>query len=325
MKKVLKVVLVVMLVPILLIAALLAVAALKNRYYYRFSDPAGEIERRYTAMGKLAVTRREYPSENSKIGRFVLWYPQELERGGTRYPVVLWANGTGSHSATYTPFLRHLASWGFIVVSSDDENPRGGDSLNAGIDLLISEEASAESVFYHRVDLEHIGVAGHSQGGCAAYQMAAVQPHAPMIRAVCAISATSSYHTQIFQDGWEYDLSGIRVPTLMVAGTGTFDAGTAPTKETKSDEERGILQGITPLWSLQENFDALPEDIDKVCARRSGVDHGESHLRWDGYLTAWFSWYLQGDETARRAFFGPSPELAGNRNDQDVQLHEGGS
>ena len=32
----------------------------------------------------------------------------------------------------------------------------------------------------------------------------------------------------------------------------------------------------------------------------------------DGYVTAWFMYWLRGDEDAGLAFFGADPELAGN-------------
>lgn len=326
MKKVIKIILIVAAVIAVLviigIIALFKMAAEKNENYYKYTETGAELEAKYTAMGDIEVASREYDANNETIGKYVIWYPKELESSDEKYPVVLWANGTGSKSDTYKYFLTHLASWGFIAVDSDDENTRTGESLNAAIDLLIAENDNKDSVFYHRIDLENIGIGGHSQGGPAVFNMATVQPHADMIKTVYAVSATSSYHTAIYKDGWEYDISRVNVPTLLTAGTGTFDAGTATDKSQVNDDENGIAQGICPLWSLQENFELLPDSIDKVYVRKTGVDHGDSHLQFDGYMTAWFRYYLMNDEEAGRIFYGNSPELESNSRYQDVNIHK---
>ncbi len=77
------------------------------------------------------------------------------------------------------------------------------------------------------------------------------------------------------------------------------------------------MQGICPLWSLQENYDLLPETINKVIARKTNVDHGDSYLQFDGYMTAWFMWQLQGDTEAAKAFVGNDAEILNNTLYQD--------
>lgn len=325
MKKVIKGVLILLLIIILIAIAVIIglgkMAKEKNEKYYEYTNPVGEIEKKYTPMGSNDVSGIEFKSDNAQIGRFVIYYPAELEKEARKFPVVLWANGTGSKSDTYTSFLKHLSSWGFIVVSNDDENTRTGESLNAGIDLLIKENDSPDSVMYQKIDLDNIGIGGHSQGGPAVFNMATVQPHADMIKTVYAVSATSSYHTKEFGDGWEYDISKVSVPTLLTAGTQTFDAGTATSADQESDEEAGIMQGICPLWSLEENFGLLP-DVDKVYVRKANVDHGDSYLQFDAYMTAWFRFYLMDDTEAGNAFFGDNPELLTNDHYQDFQSHK---
>ena len=322
LKKILKFILTIILVIVVVIIGIGLRAKWKDAHYYKYSNPAGEIEKKYTAMGDKKVTKKEYPSEDSSIGKFVVWYPEDISKSDHKYPVVLWANGTGSKSNTYTAFMKHLASWGFIVVGNDDENTRTGESLNAGIDLLMTENESELSALYQKVDLDNIGIGGHSQGGCAVYNMAVNQPHADAIKTVYAVSATSSYITAGFKDGWEYDISKVKVPTFMTAGTGSFDAGTATSKDQVNDDEKKITQGICPLWSLEENFSLLPENVDKVYARKTGIDHGNSYLEFDGYMTAWFRYWLAGDEDAGKAFFGNNPEISSNSLYQDVKIHE---
>ena len=326
MKKAMTIVGIILLVIVVIAAALIfalsKMAAQKNEHYYEYSNPTGELEKKYTAMGDLEVSYKEYSTSDDTIKKFAIWYPTELENSGKKYPVVVWANGTGSKSETYQYFLTHLASWGFVAVGNDDENTRTGDSLEATIQFLISENENKDSVFYHKIDLDNIGIGGHSQGGPAVFNMVANHEHGYMIKTVYAVSATSSYHTGVFGDGWEYDISKINVPVFLTAGTGSFDAGTATSKMQESDEKAGVMQGICPLWSLEENFALLPDSIDKAYVRKTGVDHGDSHLQFDGYMTAWFRYYLMGDEEAGNVFYGEDAELISNQNYQDVRIQE---
>lgn len=75
------------------------------------------------------------------------------------------------------------------------------------------------------------------------------------------------------------------------------------------------------IWSLQENYNLLPETIDKVIVRKKNVDHGDSYLQFDGYMTAWFMWQLQGDEEATKAFVDENPEIMNNELYQDQKVN----
>ena len=323
MKKAMKITLIIVGVIILFVilglVGCMAAMDKRNKTYYEYTKTGGDIEAKYTAMGEFETEYKEFKADDDKIGKYAVWYPKELESGDNKYPIVLWANGTGSKSETYKYFLTHLASWGFIAVGNDDENTRTGESLEKTLQFLISENDNKDSVFYQKLDLNNIGIGGHSQGGPAVFNMVTEQEHGNMIKTVYAVSATSSYHTAIYQDGWEYDISKVNVPTFLTAGTGTFDAGTASTKDQKNDDEKKIAQGICPLWSLEENYALLPDDVFKIYARKKDIDHGETHTQCDGYMTAWFLYQLKGDENAGKAFIGDDAEILSNENWQDLQ------
>ena len=323
MKKViitgLKIVLIVLILIVLAAAAFIILAGKREAQYYKYTETAGEIEGKYAALGDKKVSYQEFAADDEIVGKYAVWYPSELEDGG-KYPVVIFANGTGSTSATYKPFMEHLSSWGFIAVGNDDQNTRTGASLEKTIQFLMRENETEGGVFYHKIDLDNIGIGGHSQGGPAVFNMVGVQEHGYMVKAVYAASATSSYHTEVMADQWEYDISKVNVPVFLTAGTGSWDAGTATSKEQASDDASGIAQGICPLWSLQENYDLLPETADKVIARKKNVDHGDSYKQFDGYMTAWFMYQLEGDQEAGKAF-AVGGELEGNSLYQDAKTN----
>lgn len=319
MKKILIVILIIVAVLAIGIDKLLTAMNERSTNYFKYSETGGEIEAKYTAMGEYEVSYKEYDANDETIGKYAIWYPNNLDNSDNKYPVVVFANGTGSTSATYKSFLKHLSSWGFIAVGNDDQNTRTGASLNKTIDFLIQENENKDSIFYHKIDLDNIGIGGHSQGGPAVFNMVTNQEHGNMIKALYAVSATSSYHTAIYGDGWEYDISKVNIPALLTAGTGTWDAGSATSKEQVNDDKNGIVQGICPLWSLKENYELLPETTNKVIARKKNVDHGDSHLQTDGYMTAWFMYWLKDDSEAKKIFFGDDAEILTNKTWQDVE------
>lgn len=302
---------------VLAIIVLLIIGAYKNNHYYENAVTGGEIDKKYSALGTYDVSNIEFDAKTADYGKYAIYYPSKLKREDSKYPVVIWANGTGSTSSTYKAFFKHLASWGFIAVGNDDKNTRTGDSLEETIQFLMVENENKNSIFYHKIDLDNIGIGGHSQGGPAVFNMVTNQEHGYMVKTLYAVSATSSYHTAIYKDGWEYDISKVNIPVFLTAGTGSWDAGSATNKEQVNDDKKGIAQGICPLWSLQENYDLLPETIDKVIARKKNTDHGDSYLQFDGYMTAWLMYYLQGDESAKGLF----EDIQNNNLYQDVKIN----
>lgn len=274
----------------------------RTNYYYKYTETAGEIEEKYAGIGDEKVTCKKYKVNDDMIQEYAIWYPKKLKETNNTYPVVIYANCTNNTYKLYAPLLKHLASWNFITVGNDDQNTRTGESLEKTICFLIKENEDENSIFYHKMDLNNIGIAGHSQGGVAIFNMITTQEHGYMIKAVYVASVTSSYRAEIRQDNWGYDVSNIKVPTFLIAGTGISDTGTATSKEQGEDREYGIIQGISPLWSMQENYNMLPETTLKVMARKTNTDHEDIYKNADGYMTAWFLYHLQNNEEAGEAF-----------------------
>ena len=184
------------------------------------------------------------------------------------------------------------------------------------LDYILKLNEDPGSIFYHNIDTDHIGIAGHSQGGPGAYNAVTKQENGYYYKAIFTASSTSSFWGRADKLGteWSYDLSNLSIPTLMVAGTRAWDAGSTADKTAESG------QSIAPLWSLTENFEAIPDSTPKVMAREKDKDHGDMLRYADGYMTAWFMYWLKGDEEAGKAFFGEEPEISRNKNWQNVRI-----
>lgn len=316
MKKVLKIIGIILLLFILAIVAFvvlsLAVASYRNSHYFENATPYGEIEKKYTKLGSLEVSSVEYEADGEEFKKYEVWYPKEMEDGHDSYPLVIMVNGTGIQASKYKEVFRHLASWGFIVAGNEDEFSWSGESSKKTLDFMLDENEKKDSIFYQHIDTENIGIAGHSQGGVGTINAVTNQDNGDRYKAMWTASAT---HIALSKGlGWPYDVSKVKIPYMMVAGTGVADGG--------DGIEGSNNVGIAPLFSLQENFDAISDDVTKVMAREKNKDHGDMLRYADGYMTAWFMYYLKDEESAGKAFFGDDAEILSNTNWQDVKVNE---
>ncbi len=317
--KAVKIILLVIVISAVLIGggctALLAITDYQNKNYWKYASPAGEIEKKYTAMGELDVSYSEFDAKTDAYQKYEIWYPSEMINSDTKYPLVVMANGTGVRASEYQEVFKHLASWGFIAVGNEDNSSLTGASSAETLDFMLAQNENTSSVFYGKIDVENIGIAGHSQGGLGAVNAVTNQNNGNCYKAIWTASATSPYWGQddVFGVTWRVDMSKMNIPCFMVAGTGPADAGTA----TDITQKEG--QGICPLWGLTESYNAIPDGTPKVMARLIGKDHGDMLRYTDGYMTAWFVHYLKGDDYAGGAFFGDNAEISINTNWQDVQ------
>lgn len=318
LKRVFIVVGVIILVLVVLFFAMCSVMNYRNKNYWKYADPYGEIEKKFTPLGKYDVSCDEIDAKDGLCKKYSVWYPSDIKNSTEKFPVVIMANGTGSKASGYKEVFKHLASWGFIVAGNEDENCRTGASSAATLDYVLALNENDDSKFYGKIDVEHIGITGHSQGGVGALNAVLEQPNGNRYSAVFTASQTGVFWKtdKNYGSEWGYDLTKLNIPCMMVAGTGAFDAGEA------TDITATSGQGICPLYSMLECFDTIPNGVTKVIARATGKDHGDMLRFPDGYMTAWFMYHLKGETTAD-FFGGDNAEILSNKNWQDVKVNAG--
>lgn len=281
--------------------------AVKEGYYEKVKTDL-PLEQKYTAKGEYEVSSVTFKSDNKKIEAFKVWYPAELEHTDHTYPLVVMANGTGVKASKYEAVFDHLASWGFIVIGNEDESSWDGASSAESLDWMLGQNGDSTSVFYGKIDPDHIGVAGHSQGGVGAINAVTAQDNGGYYKTIYTASTPHLVLAEALE--WPYDVSKINIPYFMVAGTLKADAG--------DGVEGSSNVGIAPLFSLQDNYAAISDGVEKVMARRVGADHGDMLVYADGYMTAWMMYQLKGDADAAKVFVGEDAEILANTNWQDV-------
>lgn len=268
--------------------------------YYTTVNAAMPLERKYTTLGSYDVESKAYASGENAYSTYKIWYPKEMFSSSVSYPAVVMSNGTGVPYTKYEPIFEHLASWGFIVIGNDDASAWDGVSSSKSLDFLLALNENSSEVFYQKIDVTNVGIAGHSQGGVGVINAITEFDNSNVYKAAYTASTPHSALATNLQ--WTYDISKISVPIFMTAGTGKVDTET-----------------IAPLSSLQENFTALTDDIPAMIARRKDTDHGDMLANADGYMTAWFMYFLKDDMEAQTIFYGDTAEISQNENWQDIQ------
>ena len=288
MKKVMKILGIIVFVIIVLV--ILLMTYLKSRGavpkdYTEKVQTGGEVEKTYLAMGKYGVTYVEIPALSS-FEKYEIYYPEELTTTDKKYPVVIFCNGTGVKASSYKPLLQHLASWGFIVIGTEEEYSWNGFSAEMSARLIKKLQENKtygdkDNPFYNKIDLNSVGITGHSQGGVGVFNAITENKNAGIYKCAVALSPTN----QVLANGleWEYDATKITIPTLLLSSTGSGDENLVINKE--------------GLESIYNDINAT-----KVMARRMNADHGDMLYVSDGYVTAWFMYYLQNDKNAEKLF-----------------------
>ena len=281
---------------------------LVSKNYYKEIETGGDIEAKYLGVGPYRDVQLKEIAVMQNFKKYLIYYPTDITRINKKFPLIICSNGTGVPASKCRALLKRMATWGFIVVGTDEEYSWNGFSSEMCLKLMIKLNDAevvfdwSSNPFYQSVDLENIGLMGHSQGGVGVINAATAAKHADMVKAIVVMSPANMEISSALE--WDYNPSLITVPTFLVSGTGQVDENI-----------------IISLSQLNDIYNEIPENVDKVMIRKTGVDHGETSFAEDGYMTAWFMWHLQEDEYAARAFLGEHPEIQLNRLYQDQRIN----
>lgn len=274
--------------------------------------PTRPIELRYYATGPWAVTVAIGADCCDSSGdRFDLYYPTQLGQNGFLHPILTWGNGTNSLSNKYTFFLKHMASWGFVVIAAQDKNSGAGQTILDAANFLIAANSNPASVFFHKLNLSQVGSFGHSQGATGA------------INALIKSSGTIKTVVPIELPGQQFCFNPLSCAdtSLLVQGSiflidGSLDIPISPPTQTP---QTAGLQSIAAYYS------AVPAGVAKVKGTLIGPTHNDVQGQpncaqasvpcflgvygYLGYPTAWMMFQLQADNYAQGAFVNGTGEI----------------
>jgi dienelactone hydrolase len=262
-------------------------------------ETGGDIEKMYLTMGPYDTAYAESATMSS-LKKIEIFYPSAID-SMEKVPVVIFLNGTGTPASKYQALQKHMASWGFITIGNEEDNSFYGEAAELSIRYLelansYDDEKTSNPLKGH-IDFDNIGITGHSQGGVGVINGITLHPHSDMIKAAVILSSTVSDAAKALL--WDPDPSKIHADTLMIVSAG---------------------DALAPVENMKTQFDMI-NGQDKVMAVRNDTDHGGNLYHSDGYVTAWFMYYLKNDQRALNAFYGDS-EISNNRLYENVQIEQ---
>ncbi|MFC9997452.1 hypothetical protein [Nocardia sp. NPDC127526] len=281
--------------------------------------PAPGVETRFSQPGPWAVAAEKgFGCCDSTGAAYDVWYPAELGAGGVRHPIITWGDGTDAVPAQYEYLLRHFASWGFVVIATENQQTGSGIDIAGAVDYLLGRAADPASVFHERLDPNAIGAVGHSQGATGALNAMTnsggrIETAVPIELPIQILCSTGA---------WCPDTSRLVDGSVFLVN-GSEDVFVAPSTQPLPPQLIG-------LQSIRAYYEAIPPVIPKVWGTLVGPNHNDVQGRpgcaeasWPcttgvygylGYPTAWLAARLLGDQEARQAFvpgsgvfFTPNP------------------
>ncbi|MGB7621606.1 MAG: alpha/beta hydrolase [Terriglobia bacterium] len=274
--------------------------------------PTGTIELKYYASGPWAVTVSPGAACCDSSGnRFDLYYPTNLGANGFLHPILTWGNGTNSLSSNYAYLLTHMASWGFVVIATEDKNTGAGQTILDAANFLVTANNNAASPFFHKLNVNQIGAFGHSQGASGAIN--AVIKSAGSIKTVVPIELPAQVWCGSPQSCTD-TRNLVHGSIFLVDGSADFPIS-PPTQ----------LPQIPGEQSIQAYYDVVPSGITKLKGTLIGPNHNDVQGQpsctgasppcfngvygYLGYPTAWMMYQLQGDAFAHGAFVNATGEM----------------
>lgn len=191
----------------------------------------------------------EVPTEE-EWGNINVYYPKELTESDGKLSGGRVREWHRCIQFQISGAIKHLASWGFIVIGNEDPSTYSGSSADTTLAWLLNENENPDSRFYQKVDTEHIGISGHSQGGVGVFNAISEQPHSNLY--TCAVSLSPTQQDLAEALKIPYDPTKTQIPTMVLVSV-----------------ENDV---ITPEGA-QKLYDAI--DARKVLALHTDVDHGK--------------------------------------------------
>lgn len=199
---------------------------------------------------------------------YCIYYPADLKTSDKTYSPILWANGTLGFPLAYDGILRHLASWGYVVIASwspmtmiDQIQFNGGVKISRYLN-------KSDRLFKGKLLLENMGACGHSQGGAVALSLSKFRN----VKATVALQPAP------------VDCSKSKHPILMI--TGGWDFIVRPSMVYGSSFKTAA--NVTSCWLQHKTATHLMPLMTAGDMRAP--------------TTAFFQWHLNKNESAEKCF-----------------------
>jgi hypothetical protein len=225
------------------------------------------------------------------------------------HPVVSFSPGLQQVSAPYFGYATRLASWGFVVLMRDDAGLLvSGDTIAADLSYTVgtwlpTQNTTSGSPLFGKVDVSHVGLAGHSRGGQTTLYAAETGLHGKVQAWVGLDPVNTAYSAGTAPST---NLPSIGIPTTYI-GAGVM-TNCAP-----SGDDYLSLYAVSPSPSIaitvanasHSQFEDLSVcSLCNVCTPVGTANPPTVLALAKKYLTAFFARELLGDASVGTLFQG---------------------
>ena len=218
-----------------------------------------------------------------------------------QFPIIAFGHGFNLNFLDYQIMCKHLASWGYIVVTPDVQNGFSVDhlefarQLGACLDYILAEGSNNSSPFYQHTDTM-TGVVGHSMGGGASALVHTVYPN---IDAVSGLAAAETNPSAIAA------LATYSGPFQSISGSADNTAPESSNQVPMYNAATGAKQHVSITGGAHCKFTDGSTICDFVSSAGSITRTFQIYLA-NKYATAFFNYYLKNDLDALPFLCGDS-------------------
>jgi predicted dienelactone hydrolase len=268
-----------------------------------------------------------------------IYYPKsgDAKGGDGKFPIIIFSHGLGGSRAGYGYLGEYWASHGYVAVhlthiGSDTEAIMANgldnlkqtgqaiatDPMNAvnrikdvsfAIDQITTANSDEKFPLYHKLDLDHIGMAGHSFGAGTTTLIAGELSHSGKSyvdnRVKCAIAMCPPI--TIPKAAYDKSYAGIKIPLFVMTGT----KDDSPIGETKAADRRVPFDHVKDIPAYLITFDGGDHMLfsgNKQRAKQPTDDR--YHLLIQQGSVAFWDAYLKEDGAAKNYLAGGGYEKA---------------
>lgn len=275
--------------------------------------PHGPIEQKYSAEGPWKVSSIATAQGCDREGNVCdIWYPTELGTSPIRHmirhfrhPVIVFADGTaqnfirGTSKVTgdsWGSYLRHLATWGFVVIRSRDGSTRRGDTVLDVAAYISALGQNPKSIFFDRIDPTRFGLTGHSQG--AATTVLLFSKNNTVFKTFVAVETPLRVAMFIAHLSPDFGaLAKVDHGSIFYIGGGLSHISPRSTNLSYYQSTSNNVQKVMGIVSLAKHGDASGTP---TCPVSTPCNLGV--YPYLGFPTAWFMWKLQDAADGADAF-----------------------
>jgi Chlorophyllase len=154
---------------------------------------------------------------NIDFALYTLYRPANWPDG--KVPVLSWGNGTCAQPEGYGTLLRYIASQGFVIIAANSRFVGTGTEIKHGLDFAAAANDDPKSSLHGHLDLDKMGVMGHSQGSAGALLASGDD----RVTAAILFNGGNSIAKPFMAVSGEFDIGGTTAATMQTALDGATE------------------------------------------------------------------------------------------------------